>query len=48
MNKEQAKKVLRMLDRINQEIDFLGHTIFNTALKPAPVKVKSTDKFKFK
>ena len=48
MNKEQAKKVLKMLDRINQEIDLLGNTIFNPALKPAPIKVKSTGKFRYK
>lgn len=48
MNKEQAKRVLLMLDRINQEIDLLGNTILNKSLKPAPVKVKITDKFRFK
>lgn len=48
MNKEKAKKVLLMLDRINQEIDLLGNMIFNKALKPASIKVKSKDKIRFK
>jgi hypothetical protein len=47
MNKEKAKKALLMLDKINQEIDLLGNTIFNKTLKPAPIKVKSSDKFRF-
>ena len=48
MNKEQAKKILLMLDRINQEIDLLGNTILNKTLKPAPIRVKGTDKIRFK
>ena len=48
MNKEQVKKVLLMLDRINQKIDILGNTMFNTSLKPVPIKVKSGDKFRIK
>jgi hypothetical protein len=48
MNKEQAKRALVILDRINQEIDVLGNSILNKSLKPAPVKVKITDKFRFK
>lgn len=48
MNKERAKRILLMLDRINQEIDVLGKTIFNKNLKPAPIKVKSTDKIRFR
>ena len=45
MNKEQAKKVLMMLNRINQEIDIIGNAILNKNLKPIPVRVKSA-KFK--
>lgn len=41
MNKEQAKKVLMMLNRINQEIDMLGNAILNKNLKPIPVRAKS-------
>ena len=48
MNKIQAKKVLLMLDRISQEIDILGNTILNNPLKPVPMSVKNTEKFRFK
>ena len=48
MNKLQAKKVLLMLTRINQEIDLLGNIVLNKTLKPVPVKVKNTDKYRFK
>ena len=48
MNKKQVKKVLLMLDRISQEIDILGSTMFNASLKPVPIKVKSGDKFRIK
>ena len=41
MNKEQAKKVLMMLNRISQEIDILGNAFLNKSLKPIPVRVKS-------
>lgn len=40
MNKVQAKKVLRMLERINQEIDLLGNVILNRKLKPSAIPVK--------
>ena len=48
MNKEQAKKILLMLDRINQEIDLVGNAILNKTLKPAPIGVKGTNKIRFK
>lgn len=41
MNREKAKKLLQMLDRINQELDVLGHMILDKKLKPAPIRVKS-------
>jgi len=43
MNREKAKKLLQMLDRINQEIDVLGHMILKKKLKPAPIPVKGND-----
>jgi hypothetical protein len=48
MNKKQVKKVLLMLDRINQEIDILGNMMFNASLKPVPIKVKDENKFRVK
>ena len=48
MNKIQAKKVLQMLDRIGQEIDILGNTILNNSLKPVPVSLNNTEKFRIK
>ena len=48
MNKEKAKKILMVLNRINQEIDILGNKLLNKQLKPAPVKVKSPGNFRFK
>ncbi len=48
MNKEQAKRVLVMLDRVNQEIDLLGSIILNKSLRPVPVKAKIANKFRFK
>lgn len=48
MNKEQGKKILMMLDRINQEIDLVGNAILNKTLKPTPIGVKGTNKIRFK
>jgi len=41
MNREQAKKLLKMLDRINQEIDLLGEMIVNNKLRHVPIPVKT-------
>ena len=48
MNKEKAKKVMMVLDRINREIDFLGKVIVPKTPNPAPVRVKSWDRFRSK
>jgi hypothetical protein len=44
MNREQAKKLLQMLDRIHHEIDILGQMILRNKLKPVPVHVKNKNK----
>ena len=48
MNRTQAKKVLQMLERINQEIDLLGNVILNKGLKHVPIPVKDQNIGKFK
>ena len=40
MNKIRAQKVLMLLDRINKEIDILGHALLKNTLKPVPLKAK--------
>ncbi len=47
MNKEHAKRVLMLLERINQEIDILGSAILKTKLNPIPVRVKGNVKSRF-
>ena len=46
MNKENAIKILKMLDRLNEEIDFMGKAILREKLKPVPVHVKNNNKFR--
>lgn len=46
MNKDNARKILKMLDRINQELDFLGNAILREKVEPVPVRVKNEDKFR--
>lgn len=46
MNKDHAKKVLKMLDRLNQEIDLLGNIILKNKMKPIPVRIKIKDGFR--
>lgn len=41
MNKEKAKKIMMVLDRINQEIDFLGKVMAPKSPAPQPVRVKN-------
>ncbi|MCG8306724.1 MAG: hypothetical protein MI975_04975 [Cytophagales bacterium] len=40
MSKEHAKKILVILDRVNQELDLLGNIIMQNKLKPIPVPVE--------
>lgn len=46
MDKKQAKKVLAMLDKINDEINILGNIILKRKLKPVPVPIKTKDRFR--
>jgi len=48
MTREHAKKVLMLLDRINQEIDILGNAIRTTKLNPMPVPVHGNVKNRFR
>lgn len=48
MNRERALKIMKILDRINQEIDALGKVALPNQLKPAPVRVKNWESFERK
>ncbi len=48
MKKEQAKKVLMMLNRISQEIDIFGSVLLKRRLAPIPSRVKYPGNQKFK
>ncbi len=40
MDRMKAKRVLMMLDKLNNEIDLLGKILVNRGMKPIPVHVK--------
>lgn len=44
MDRNHARKVLKMLDRINQEIDLLGNLILQNKTKPVPVPIKAKNR----
>ena len=44
MNRNRARKVLQMLDRLNQEIDYLGNIILQNKTKPVPVPAKAKNR----
>ncbi len=48
MKKEQAKKVLMMLNRISQEIDIFGNVLLKRRLAPISNSVKYPENKKFK
>lgn len=48
MDKKRAKKVLAMLDKINDEIVILGNIIIKSKLKPVPVPIKTKDRFRIR
>lgn len=48
MKKEKAHRILKMLDRINDEIDLLNKSIFREKFKPAPVSVRKNADFRIK
>ena len=48
MKLSQANKILKVLDRINAEVDLLGKIIFPQNSKPVAVPVRVNDRFKLK
>lgn len=41
MKQSQLKKILQVLDKLNQEIDVLGNSVLKTPLKPMPIPVRT-------
>jgi len=48
MKSSQAKKILRVLDRLNARAELIGKMILQNNVKPAPIPIRVNDRFKLK